>query len=117
MIFLLLFSLSFSVQALELNSQSFYICTYKTATQIKNRNVRIHYFPEEKKCAVFYTIKGIDKIIASGRWLPFCKTKGKELVENLEKALWKCKFSKESVKVFYPFKEQKTPLNNTSSEG
>ena len=117
MIFLLLLNLfPFSVQALELDSQSFYICFYKTATQIKSRTIRTHYFPEEKKCAVFYTVKGADKIIASGRWQTFCETKAKEIAENLEKELWKCKFQKSDVKVFYPFEKEKPSTDNTNSE-
>ncbi|MCZ0931853.1 MAG: hypothetical protein OXJ52_01705 [Oligoflexia bacterium] len=116
MILLFLISLSFSVQSLELDTKSFYFCAYKTATQVKNRTVRIHYFPEEKKCAVFYTVKGTDKIIASGRWLAFCKTKADQLVENLQKELWKCKFSNQEVKVFYPLDQEKSLPNDTSSE-
>ena len=116
MIFLFLFSLSFSVQALELDTKSFYVCAYKTATQVKNRTIRIHYFPEEKKCAVFYTVKGTDKVIASGRWLSFCETKAKKLAENIEKALWKCKFYKQSIKVFYPFEQEKALSDDNSSE-
>ena len=108
MIFLFLFSLSLPIQALELDTKNFYVCSYKTATQVKNRTLRIHYFPEEKKCAVFYTIKGVDKVIASGKWLAFCETKAKELAENLEQSLWKCKSYKETVQVFYPFEQEKT---------
>ena len=65
----------------------------------------MHYFPEEKKCAVFYNVKGKDKLIASGRWLTFCETKMNDIIKNLEKSLWKCE--KGSVKVFYPFEEEK----------
>ena len=111
MILLFLISLSFSVQALELDTKSFYFCSYKTATQIKSRTVRVHYFPEEKKCAVFYAVKGKDKIIASGRWLSFCETKANQTVENLQKELWKC--SPQKIKVFYPL-EKKLNKNKLS---
>ena len=117
MIFLFLISLSASVQALELDTKAFYFCTYKTATQVKNRAIRIHYFPQEKKCAVFYTVKGLDQMVASGRWLSFCETKANELAENLEKGLWKCKFYNQAIKVFYPFEQEKALSDdNTKSE-
>ena len=117
MILFFLISLSFSAQSLELETKNFYFCSYKTATLVKNRTVRIHYFPEEKKCAVFYTIKGIDQIIASGRWLSFCETKANQVVENLQKELWKCKSNSQTVKVFYPFNQEESASNNNNSEG
>ena len=116
MIALLLLNLPFYAQSLELESQNFYICSYKTATQIKSRSLRTHYFPKENKCAVFYTVKGEDKIIASGRWKTFCETKTKEVVENLEKERWSCKSQKEAVKVFYPFEKEKSSSDNTNLE-
>ena len=112
MILLFLTGLSFSVQALELGAKDFYFCSYKTATQVKSRTIRIHYFPAEKKCAVFYTVKGKDKLMASGRWLAFCKNKADKLVENLKEGLWKCELNSQTTKVFYPFE----PEDKTDSE-
>ena len=102
MIWFFLISWPASVQALDLDTKSFYFCSYKTAKQVKSRTLRTHYFPKEKKCAVFYTVKGADKLIASGRWLAFCESKATKIIENLEKALWECK--KQKVQVFYPLK-------------
>ena len=109
-------SFSFFVQSLELNTESFYFCSYKTAIEVKSQTIRIHYFPEEKKCAVFHTVKGKDTLIASGRWLSFCETKAHQTVENLQKELWKCESYKKTVKVFYPFKQKQPQTYNTNSE-
>ena len=97
--FLLLFNFGCS-QALELESLSFYNCSKKTATQIESRNIRIYQFPKENKCAVFYSVKGRDKIISSGKWLRFCEKKANQVIANLKKWLWNCK-KQSGVQVFY----------------
>ena len=99
-------SFSFIAQSIELSTESFYFCSYKTATLVKNRTIRTHYFPEDNKCAVFYSVKGIDKIIASGKWISFCETKAKQTAENLQEKLWECKKHEKEVKVFYPIEEK-----------
>ena len=98
--FLLLFNFGYS-QALELKSLNFYNCLKKTATQIESRNIRIHQFPKENKCAVFYSVKGRDKIISRGKWLRFCEKKADQVISNLKKGLWDCK-KQSGVQVFYP---------------
>ena len=116
MILVLLMSFSFFAQSLELDTKNFYFCSYKTAIQVKNRTIRVHYFPEEKKCAVFYAIAGNDKLVASGRWLAFCNTKAQQIVENLQKELWKCKAHNQPIKVFYPFEPEKPSTDSANSE-
>ena len=105
MIFFLIFwSFSFfpiqKAQAQELKSSDFYICIKKTATEVQSRNLRIHQFEKEGKCAVFYSVKGKDRVLSSGKWLRFCKKKLTQTIENLEKGLWDCK-KKPEVQVFY----------------
>ena len=113
-LFFFILSFSFTAQSIELNTESFYFCSYKTATQVKSRTIRIHYFPEDKKCAVFYSVKGIDKMIASGKWMSFCETKAKQIAENLKEKLWECKIQEKEVKVFYPIEE--SSLKETQPE-
>ena len=98
--FLILLSLS-SAQAKELKSSDFYICIKKTAVEVQSRNLRIHEFEKDQKCAVFYSVKGKDQVLSSGKWLRFCKKKLKQVIANLEKGLWDCK-KKPEVEVFYP---------------
>ena len=98
---ILLFLMSaLTAQALELNTDSFHFCSRKTAKGVLIRSLRIHQV--ENKCAVFYTDKGIDERIASGRWLSFCENKAKQVIENLQKGAWTCK-KQSSVVFFYPF--------------
>jgi len=82
----------------ELKATDFYICIKKTATELQSRVLRIH--QEEKKCAVFYSVKGKDELISHGKWLRFCRKKLVQTIENLEKGLWDCK-KKPEVQVLY----------------
>lgn len=100
MIFYLLFLSTGSVQAKELKSSDFYLCIKKTATEVQSRNLRIHQFKEEKKCGVFYSVRGKDKMIAGRKWLRSCKKDLAQEIEDLEKRLWSCKAQPE-VQVFY----------------
>ena len=84
----------------ELKSTDFYICIKKTAIEVQSRNLRIHQFEKEERCVVFYSVKGKDQVISSGKWLRFCKKKLAQTIENLEKGLWNCK-KKPEVQVLY----------------
>jgi len=84
----------------ELESSDFHLCIKKTATEIQNRTLRIHYFQDEKRCFLFYSVKGKDELIAQGKWLRFCKKKLEQTIKNLEKGLWECK-NNSKVKVLY----------------
>ena len=95
--------LTFSLQALEVETKDFFSCLQKTATTIESRTVRIHQFLDENKCAVVYSVEGQDKVISHGSWLSFCESTAAKVVANLQKGLWKCEGQKNQVKVFYSF--------------
>ena len=99
-LFILILLSSSSIQAEELKSSHFYLCIKKTATEVQSRNIRIHQFEKDNKCAVIYSVKGKDQLISSGKWLTFCKRTLNQVLDNLEKGLWDCK-EKPEVQVFY----------------
>lgn len=99
------FSLPLLSLAVELEAQSFFFCFQRTATGLQSRTVRVHQFPSEDKCAVFYSIKGQDRVLSLGRWLVFCNNKARQVVDNLEKGLWKCREQK-GAPVFYSYKTE-----------
>ncbi len=92
----------FSVQALEPKTKDFFLCFQKTAPRVQSRTVRIHQFPDEKKCLVIYSVKGKDQIISQGGWMTFCEKKAKQVVDNLTKGLWQCR-KENQIEVFFPF--------------
>ena len=103
---LLLFLTGFPLlplQAEERTAKDFFFCQHRKARTVEARTIRIHQFLKEKKCAVVYSVEGQDKVISSGRWPAFCEKKAREVVNNLQKGLWKCEEQqKDKVQVFYP---------------
>ena len=91
------------LQAEELPAKDFFFCLHRKARTVEARTVRVHQFFKEKKCAVIYSVEGQDKVLSSGRWLAFCEKKAREVVNNLQKGLWKCtEQQKDKIQVFYP---------------
>ena len=98
--------LSIPLQAFELRATDFFFCTYKKATNMEARTIRIHQFPEENKCAVVYSVNGKDNMLSYGRWLAFCKNKAEQVAENLQKSLWQCTKQEKTVTVVYSFSKK-----------
>ena len=111
----LVFSLwVFPAGAVELSGLDFFVCLQKTAITVQARTLRVHQFPNKKKCAVIYSVSGQDKVIAQGGWLSFCKKTLKKAVQNLQKGLWEC-HSQKSIQTFYAFPQKspkKSPKNS-----
>ena len=94
---------AFSHSAEELTARSFFFCLHKKARAVESRTVRIHQFPKNNKCAVIYSVDGQDQMLSQGRWFAFCEKKARQVIDNLQKGLWKCKEHTKQVKVFYSF--------------
>ena len=87
--------------ALELPVKNYFFCLRQKAIAVESRTIRVQEFPEKENfCAVIYSVKGQDKIVAQGRWLAFCEKAAKKLKTRLQQNLWKCN-QKTKVQVFY----------------
>lgn len=96
---LLSWNYKFYKQTIELVTNEFIFCSYKTAKVIKARVLRVQKFPDIKKCAVISSALGKDTILYQNPWLSLCKKQAQKIQLNLEADLWSCKKFKNNLMI------------------
>lgn len=96
--------LSIHTFAIEVPTEEFSVCVYKSASGLISRSLYVHKFQDELACMTVYRKGKVDQVVASGKWFGFCQKVRKDIEKNLENKFWTCK-QLEDVNVFYSSKK------------